>query len=98
MSGAPNGVPDWRVGEELAERELPPINRLQLIKYAGASGDYSPIHTIDEAANDAGQPGIIAHGMLTVAMTRLLLSPYLKWGYVKTFRGRFSGLVARSVG
>lgn len=86
-------VPQWGAGDELEERTLPPVNRLQLIKYAGASGDYNPIHTIDEAAGEAGLPGIIAHGMLTVATMGLLFSPYMEYGYVKTFRSRFSGMV-----
>ena len=88
-----SGAPEWNAGEDLEERTLPPVNRLQLIKYAGASGDYNPIHTIDEAAEEAGLPGIIAHGMLTVATMGLLFSPYLEHGYVKTFRSRFSGMV-----
>lgn len=86
-------APVWKIGSELEERTLPPIDRLQLIKYAGASGDYNPIHTIDEAAEVAGLPGVIAHGMLTVATMGLLFSPYLEHGYVKTFRSRFSGMV-----
>jgi acyl dehydratase len=72
---------------------LPPVTRLQLIKYAGASGDYNPIHTIDEAAEEAGLPGVIAHGMLTAAMMGLLFSPYLEHGYVKELQARFSGMV-----
>lgn len=86
-------VPVWKIGDELEERTLPPIDRLQLIKYAGASGDYNPIHLVDEAAEATGLPGVIAHGMLTVATMGLLFSPYLEHGYVKTFRSRFSGMV-----
>ena len=85
--------PSWRVGDELESRTFPPITRLQLIKYAGASGDYNPIHLIDEAAKESGLPSIIAHGMLTLATIGLLFSPYLEHGYVKTFRSRFSGMV-----
>ncbi len=85
--------PGWSVGEELEEQTLPPVTRLQLIKYAGASGDYNPIHTVDAAAEEAGLPGVIAHGMLTVATMGLLFSPHLEHGYVKTFRSRFSGMV-----
>ena len=88
-----NGAPNWNVGDRFEERELPPIGRLQLIKYAGASGDYNPIHLIDEAAGEAGLPGVIAHGMLTVVAMSLLFSPYLEHGYVKYFSSRFSGLV-----
>lgn len=83
----------WEVGEDLESRKLPPVTRLQLIKYAGASGDFNPIHTVDEAARDAGLKGVIAHGMLTLATMGLLFSPYLEHGYVKDFRARFSGMV-----
>src|SRR5215210_2167561 len=88
-----SGPPDWRVGDGLEERALPPINRGQLGRYAEASGDPNPIHLSDDAAEDAGLPGIIAHGMLTVATMGLLFSPYLEHGYIKTFRSRFSGMV-----
>ncbi|HEX6709436.1 MAG TPA: MaoC/PaaZ C-terminal domain-containing protein [Rubrobacter sp.] len=86
-------APCWKAGDELEERKLPPIDRMRLIKYAGASGDFNPIHLVDEAAADAGLPGIIAHGMLTVATMGLLFSPYQKYGFVKTFHSRFSGMV-----
>jgi acyl dehydratase len=88
-----NGAPNWSVGDDLEELVFPPIGRLQLIKYAGASGDYNPIHLIDEADQEAGLPGVIAHGRLTVATMGLLFSPYLEHGYVKYFGSRFSGLV-----
>ena len=86
-------VPGWSVGEELEERILPPVDRMRLIKYAGASGDFNPIHLVDAAAEEAGLPGIIAHGMLTVATMGLLIFPFLEHGYVKGFRSRFSGMV-----
>ena len=88
-----SGPPDWKVGDELEERTPPPINRDQLRLYAEASGDPNPIHLSDEAAEAAGLPGVIAHGMLTVATMGLLFSPYLEHGHVKTFRSRFSGMV-----
>ncbi len=87
------GPPVWDVGDGLEERTLPPINRDQLRKYAEASGDPNPIHLSDEAAEAAGLPGVIAHGMLMVATMGLLFSPYLEHGHVKTFRSRFSGMV-----
>ena len=88
-----SGAPRWSAGDELEARKLPPLDRIRLIKYAGASGDFNPIHLVDEAAAEAGLPGIIAHGMLTVATMGLLFSPCLEHGYVKTFRSRFSGMV-----
>ena len=93
MTGETSTAPVWRVGEELETRALPPVTRLQLIKYAGASGDFNPIHTVDEAAEKAGLKGVIAHGMLTLATMGLLFSPHLEHGYVKNFRARFSGMV-----
>jgi acyl dehydratase len=86
-------APSWSVGDELKGRTLPPVDRMRLIKYAGASGDFNPIHLVDEAAEAAGLPGVIAHGMLTVATMGLLFSPYLEHGYVKGFSSRFSGMV-----
>ncbi len=86
-------APSWNVGDELEDRTLTPVDRMRLIKYAGASGDFNPIHLLDEAAEEAGLPGIIAHGMLTVATMGLLFSPYLEHGYVKGFQSRFSGMV-----
>lgn len=85
--------PTWNRGDGLEERTLPPIDRAQLRRYAEASGDPNPIHLSDDAAEAAGLPGVIAHGMLTVATMGLLFSPYLEDGYVKTFRSRFSGMV-----
>ncbi len=93
MSEGTKARPAWEVGDELEERVLPPVTRLQLIKYAGASGDFNPIHTIDEAAEEAGLPGVIAHGMLTLATMGLLFSPHLEHGYVKELKARFSGMV-----
>jgi len=87
------GAPRWCVGDELGVRTLPPVDRTRLAQYAQASGDSNPIHLSDAAAEEAGLPGIIAHGMLTVASMGLLFSPYLEHGYVKTFRSRFSGMV-----
>jgi len=90
VSGA---KPAWRVGDELDERALPPVTRTQLASYAKASGDYNPIHTSDKAAEEAGLPGVIAHGMLTAAAMALPFSPYLEHGYVRELKVRFSGMV-----
>jgi acyl dehydratase len=85
-SSAPGGM-------VLVPITLDPIDRLQLIKYAGASGDFNPIHTIDQVAIDAGLPRIIAHGMLTMASVGRLFSPYLTNGFLKKFEIRFNGMV-----
>jgi acyl dehydratase len=57
---------DVEVGTELPERRFP-IHRDDLIRYAGASGDFNPIHWNEKFAAEVGLPDVIAHGMLTMA-------------------------------
>ena len=52
----------WAVVDELEGHTLRPVIRMRLITYAGASGDFTPIHLVDEAAKEAGLPGIIPLG------------------------------------
>jgi len=66
---------DLDSGSVLPELRKPPITKLQLVKYAGASGDYNLIHTDDETARRVGLDGVIAHGMLSMAF----LGEYLCW-------------------
>jgi acyl dehydratase len=67
--------PDLESGSVLPDLRKPPITKLQLVKYAGASGDYNLIHTDDETARTVGLEGVIAHGMLSMAF----LGEYLCW-------------------
>lgn len=82
-----------QVGDPLSPIELAPVSRLDLIKYAGASGDYNPIHTIDEEAKKAGLPGIIAHGMWTMGNLAKLFTPYFEQGFIQNYSIRFKGMV-----
>ena len=79
-------------GESL-ETVLNEVSRMDLIKYSGSSGDFNPIHTIDEEAKKAGLPGIIAHGMWTMGNLSKLFTPYYEEGYIKDYNIRFSGMV-----
>jgi acyl dehydratase len=81
-------------GAALPTLTLPAVTRLDLIKYAGASGDFNPIHTIDAAAEAAGLPGVIQHGMLTAAKICRLFSPYLADGFVSLIELRFAAMVS----
>ncbi|MCA1062806.1 dehydratase (plasmid) [Cytobacillus spongiae] len=83
----------YRIGEFLPEVELEPVTRIDLIKYAGASGDYNPIHTIDEEARKLGLRGIIAHGMWTMGNLSKLFSDYYEEGYMREYSVRFKGMV-----
>ena len=53
------------VGDLVAERTLT-FTRDSLVRYAGASGDFNPIHYRDDVATEMGLPGVLAHGMLTM--------------------------------
>jgi acyl dehydratase len=60
-------VADVVVGTELPEQVFP-VTRADLVRYAGASGDFNPIHWNERVATEVGLPGVIAHGMLTMAL------------------------------
>jgi len=51
-------------GKQLVPLVKPSVTKVQLVKYAGASGDFNPLHTDDEFAQKIGMGGVVAHGML----------------------------------
>ena len=53
------------------------VTRADLVRYAGASGDFNPIHWSDRVATAVGLPGVIAHGMLTMALAGETLAAWL---------------------
>jgi len=55
------------VGQEIGSREFH-LTRDSLVRYAGASGDFNPIHYRDDFAAAVGLPGVLAHGMLTMGV------------------------------
>jgi acyl dehydratase len=57
----------WEPGTTLPVREYA-VTRADLVRYAGASGDRNPIHWSDRVATSVGLPGVIAHGMYTMAL------------------------------
>lgn len=63
------------VGDVIAEASYP-LTRDSLVRYAGASGDFNPIHYRDDTAAEVGLPGVLAHGMLTMG---LAVSPVVDW-------------------
>ncbi|WP_111766565.1 MaoC family dehydratase [Nakamurella deserti] len=60
---------------------LPPLSlrvpRAQLVRYAGASGDFNPIHWNERVATSVGLPGVIVHGMLTMALSARVLTDWV---------------------
>ncbi|MGO1435419.1 MAG: MaoC/PaaZ C-terminal domain-containing protein [Canibacter sp.] len=78
------------VGDVVAEREID-LTRDRLVRYAGASGDFNPIHYRDDVAESVGLEGVLAHGMLTMGAA---VSPVTEWlgsrGYVADYQARFT--------
>jgi acyl dehydratase len=58
---------EFTVGDVIAERTVH-LTRESLVRYAGASGDFNPIHYRDDVAASVGLPGVLAHGMLTMGL------------------------------
>ncbi|WP_026692417.1 MaoC/PaaZ C-terminal domain-containing protein [Peribacillus kribbensis] len=86
-------IADLEIGKSLPEIRLAPVSRIDLIKYAGASGDYNPIHTIDEEAKKSGLPGVIAHGMWTMGNLSKLFTPLYEQGFIEDYQIRFKDMV-----
>jgi acyl dehydratase len=75
--------------------ELPPLRvtltRTDVVRYAGASGDFNPIHWSDRVAQQVGLPGVVAHGMLTMAHAGRLVTGWLgDPGAIRSFGVRFT--------
>jgi acyl dehydratase len=81
---------ELQVGDTFEIVVVDDLTRTQLVQYAGASGDYNPLHT-DEvfATKVAGYPSVFAHGMLTMAMTGRMLTDWVGDGRLTRFGARF---------
>ncbi len=66
---------DLSTGDELPEQRYT-VTRADLVRYAGASGDFNPIHWSDRVATSVGLPGVIAHGMYTLALAARALDTW----------------------
>ncbi|KQL48612.1 dehydratase [Brevibacillus choshinensis] len=88
---------DWahvEVGHELEPLVKPAISKVQLLKYAGASGDFNLIHTDVETAREVGLPGTIAHGMLSMGFLGQYAGQLAGTSaFVSELKVRFAGMV-----
>ncbi|MFG2816432.1 MaoC family dehydratase [Streptomyces sp. NPDC048410] len=66
---------DVEVGTELPAQTFP-VTRATLVRYAGASGDFNPIHWNERFAKEVGLPDVIAHGMFTMAEAILVVTDW----------------------
>jgi acyl dehydratase len=84
---------DVKIGDELPPLVKGPIQQIQLTRYAGASGDFNPIHQDDEFARAAGMGGVFAHGMLSMGFVGQVVTDWAGAGQVRKLGVRFAGLV-----
>lgn len=75
-AAAAGALTDAAVGDVLFTREVE-VTRDRLVRYAGASRDFNPIHYNDAVATEVGLPGVIAHGMLTMGLAGSALTDWL---------------------
>ena len=90
-----------KVGDTHKERVVENLSRTQIVQYAGASGDYNPLHTDEVYTTQvAGYPSVFAHGMLTMGLTSKMLTNYVGAGPADEVRRAVhqSGVAGRYAG
>jgi acyl dehydratase len=86
---APLGSPDWVVGV-LAPVRSHTLTRTDLVRYAGASHDFNPMHHDEVAAQAAGLPSVFGHGMLSAALLAEAVTDFVGLGSLTTYSVRFT--------
>ncbi len=81
--------------EDVAEGDKAPerarvLNRTDLVMYAGASGDYNPMHHDEVKAQAAGQPSVFGHGMFSMGLLGTAITDYVGIGNIRRFQVRFA--------
>jgi len=84
---------DVQVGSEMPPLVKPPIQQIQLTRYAGASGDFNPIHQDASFAKAAGMGDVFAHGMLSMGFLAQSVTDWFGVGTVRKLGVRFAALV-----
>ncbi|MFC7157141.1 MaoC/PaaZ C-terminal domain-containing protein [Halomarina halobia] len=83
---------DVTVGDA-RELTVSDLERRDFVRYAGASGDFNPIHYDEPFAREAGNPSVFAQGMLTAGFASKLVTDWFGVGAVRTFETRFRSRV-----
>lgn len=83
---------DLKTDEKLERFTKPVITKVQLVKYAGASGDFNPLHTDDATAQKMGMKGVIAHGMLVMGFLGQYVQELAGNAEIKKINMRFGGM------
>jgi acyl dehydratase len=81
--------------EDVSEGDVAPefshtLTRTDLVQYAGASGDFNPMHHDEVAAQESGLPSVFGHGMFTAGILAKALTDYVGVGNLRTYKIRFT--------
>lgn len=80
-------------GDELPTSRFGPLTRSHIVRYAGAGGDFNPIHHDEEFARAAGMPGVFGTGLLHGGILAQRLTDWVGLANIRSFRIRFTGQV-----
>lgn len=80
---------DINIGDEIPALSKRAVDEIQLARYAGASGDFNPLHYVDAVGKMAGQGGVIAHGMLIMGFVGQAVTDWIPNRYLKKLKARF---------
>ncbi|MBM3133419.1 MAG: dehydratase [Chloroflexi bacterium] len=83
---------DIKVGDDIPKLVKPAVDKTQLVKYAGASGDFNPLHTDDDIGKMLGLGGRIAHGMLLMGFAGEAITNWVPKKHLTKFNVRFGGM------
>src|SRR5262249_41631196 len=81
---------DVRAGDRLPPVVIENLSRTDLVRYAGASGDFNPIHHDEEFARMAGNPSVFGHGMLTAAFVARAITDFVGVAALRRYKVRFA--------
>jgi acyl dehydratase len=84
---------DVAVGDTAPEFVVEDLDRVDIAKYAGASGDFNPIHVDESFATAVGNPSVFGHGMLTAGIASHMVGDWFGLAHVTGFRVRFRARV-----
>jgi acyl dehydratase len=81
---------DLKVGESATPLVVEKLTRTHFVKYAGASGDFNPMHHDDTIASQVGNPSVFGHGMLTAGLQARVLTDWFGPEAIRRFQVRFA--------
>jgi acyl dehydratase len=83
---------DLKVGDQMLPLTKAPVSEIQLVRYAGASGDFNPLHFDPAIGEAAGFGGVIAHGMLIMGFVGEAITNWIPNRFLRKLKARFIGI------